>query len=1418
MALNMPKKPKQNFWDKVRDTFDANTEADYYRRAVQQAKVTPINQPIKRQSYAEQQTERGIGRVSNNAGARAINAGKSLWEGFNEAPAYIGKGLSYGSKQQQSTNASTISLQNQRAQELANARNRLRDPRLTPQQRSNYTKFVNTFQSDIDKINAQTDQDLSTQIKGTDPVKGAAYTAAMGFDVATAGVGSGGAVALKTAGKQGAKQFIKRAAIEGAKSAAVSGASEGIYTVGRYGSDVTAKDIAKGVGTGAAIGSVMPVGGYGASKVLGKVSPKVANVVSKGSQSIESPTKRIDDLITQSQKAFDVETNPTRRKQINQGISELLAERRAMSQGGYVQLPGAPKTPKVTAQGKAPISLPEKPKVNLKNPELEALNTDTAIRQMSSIMGEDIGQQSTELGLANKAIQSATGGRMTNLRGGNVFRTASDIAGKKITDASEATITGGGNKAVTGARSVFAGAGLADETKQIGRARTGKLANVEDLVKRAKDKVTAVLDSTPESRQALDMVMRDQKYIDRVYPGAKKLSPDTLSPELRQVHDQLLAINKLVNDVNYKTGVIDKEQWMGGSRGQHIGRIFNIPKNEKQMIRDTVGAMFEASPGIKRKDISKFTDEVIAVLDKDPAKAILIRQEIALRNLALQESMDAYASRGFIKKFSPNDQYVQVTGKRFGKYDGQFMERTVYEELTNSRVFANQFAQSFSDMLTRYKGSTLGMTDAMLKSFKTSMSPGTILGNVMSNIVAFTPGAGTNPLTQAADMIGAARKMSKGLADADVFEARQLGVIGGDTGKQMIGQTPQNTALREQSKNIFRRVHSRLGEFYGGIDDAAKLGLWTRLKKQGLSPQEAALEVAKFTQDYNNVGRAITLIADTPVMGKPFARFAPELVRIMKNNATRSPQGIVAGVGLLALINNRLSKASGESDEERKAREEAVGQTMIPGTAWINKLAGGPDRDISLNVPMGDTAVNIARAVGLNFPIEPGGDPTQALVESLIPVEIPTRKNAIGETEFDPTKIVTSMTARPIVEQLLDQNFMGKKVSDPSNTQYDSEGNVMKFEAPSAQQQRENRAKAAAVAYLPMGSEIDAFWSAAQGKPTVTGKTRTLPEAALRSIGIKTESNTPEDRKRRVDIQEYFEIDKEAENKFLRENKDLEQLYYSVNPKTKDRETGVKLSDQISPEKWTKVKSDTSGRLFEFMKSQALRKEKEGQPADPVFKLPSEEQKNIVLDLRSRPTGDDIETEEILRATQPWYTNFEKAERDYYAKSSAFFESLGLPDTQNQRAKDYANIPYPEQSELVKNYYATKAQDAEAGKQFFKDNADALSEAFSSYKAERLKYINAKRKIEGFDPIDENTFNNVTFGYEDDERKVYNELAYGKGYGGSGGGSKGPTKSYLKGPEQVATLKGKISLKSNKPQIKKFAVAKPKVSIKKSAV
>lgn len=1063
-----------------------------------------------------------------------------------------------------------------------------------------------------------------------------------------------------------------------------------------------------------------------------------------------------------------------------------------------------------------------KPKVAVRNQELDNLSSDSVIRQMASIIGEDVGQSNTKLGVANQAISSLTGGKYTNTRGLNPFRAVADSAGGKINNVSEKAITGKGSKVSNASRSVFAGAGLADETKQIGRIKQGILANTNDLISRTKKQISDKISAIEGSTEALDRVMRDNKYIKRVYGDtATKLSPDSLTPELRAVHDQLISINKLVNDINYKTGVIGKEQWMGGRKGSHIARIFDIPKDEKIVLRETLGQMFENSPGIKRKDISKMTDDVIALLDKDPAQAILIRQELALRNLAVSESMDAYATRGFIKKYAPNDNYVKVTGKKYGKYDGQYIERGVAEELGNTRIFDNQLAQSFSDLATKYRGSALGVTDSLIKSFKTAGTPGTILGNVMSNIVAFTPGAGTNPIYQAFDMIDASRKMSKGLSNADVFEARQLGVIGGDTAKQMIGDKSVTTTLANPSKNLFKRVHNRMGQFYGAIDDAAKLGLFTRLKKQGLDPQTAALEVAKFTQDYNNVGRVITLIADTPVLGKPFARFAPELVRIVKNNVTRSPHTVVASLALLAAIGNEASKASNESDEDRKARETSVGETQIPGTKWINQLIGGPDRDISLNIAMGDSAVNIARSVGLNFPVEPGGDANTALLESLLPVEVPTRKNELGETVFDPTKIVTSMTVRPLVEQALDRNFMGGRVTDPANRQYDSQGNEMKYTELPADQQRRNRGAALFTALAPAGSEIDSIGSSIMGRPSVTGKERSLKDSLLRGVGIKVTGNDSEARKKRTDIQEYYATDKKDEQDFLRANKDLESEYFKIFPKTKDRETGLKVNDQISPEKWTRIKSEE--RIFDFMKRQAMdRSQKDGAPVDPIFKLPTKGQEKILLDLRSRPTGEDIESEEILRATQSWYPEFEKAERDYNVKNSEYFKKLGLPETRNPRAKAYSDVALAVQPDLVKQYYQLKTTDPEAAKELFKTTD--LNGAFDAYTADRLRYINDKRKIEGFPPISATTFDNVTFGYEEDEGKVFNELKYGKGYGGFGGGKKSdPSLNPLKyAVSTKSTAKGPtINLKTGgagRRVTLKAPTGSPKVSIRKSKV
>lgn len=1141
-------------------------------------------------------------------------------------------------------------------------------------------------------------------------------------------------------------------------------------------------------------------------------------------------------------------TRLTPEEQLNQGVAETPEQFKinapestpagtdapiVVSNGGRSNIPTTAKGDTVvtpTPEG-ASVVIPKR-------------TTDQAVKDVARALGRDVGEANTNLGVVNQAINAATGGRYSNTRGLNPFRQVSDYAGDVIGEAGEEIITGKGSRALRGAEGFFGGTGRSAETKQIPRQFEGRLANIGDLVGNANKESSNLLDSIPDARRQLDLALRDEAYIKRVYgEGASKQSLDSLPPELRAVAEKYTNANKVVNDINLQTGVINEAQWKTGMKGQHIARKFEIPKGEKELIRDHARALFDQSAGVKRKDISKMEDELIALLDKDPIRAIEFRTEMSLRNLAFSEALDGFSARKLIQDTAPNKGFIELKGKRWGKHEGRFMERVAYEQLSGNRQFTSDMATSINNLIETYQRSGVGQLDRLQKAFKTTMNVGTSVGNLLSNPMVFNIGAGTNPVTQLYDMAGAFRQMRKGMSNGDVYLARELGVIGGDTGRILTGSSNRAaSAVGDAKVGTTRKVLNKFGSIYGGIDDVAKLGLFNRLRKKGMAPKDAALEVAKFTQDYNNVGRTVQAIADMPVAGKPFARFSPELVRIIKNNVTRAPHRIIAGVAALAFINNKLSAATGETDEERRTREEAVGQTMIPGTAWINKQTGGPDRDISLNIPVGDSAVNIARTVGLNFPIEPGVDPNRALIEQLIPVEIPVRKNAIGETVFDPTKIVTSMTLRPFVEQAFDQNFMGKKISDPTNVTYDSQGNVQKLTPPSLKDQLINRGLAFGASVLPMGYEATSIGSSLLGRPGPTGKERSVGDSIARAFGIKAEKNDPETRAKRTDTSEFFEISKPAQDQFLKDNKDLEPLFFDIFPKTKDRNTGKKISDIISPEKWDKVNSDKSGRMFNFMKEQAFRDNRldSDKPIDPIYRLPESRAKEV-LALRSQPTGNDIEREQILRATTDWYKPLEKDERAYYKKLDAYFAKLkrqgvDIDSSQHDRVKKYNAIKYPEQPKLLQDYYAKKEKDPEGAKAYLKQfDSDWVSSQFDKDSDARFKYTNAKRAIEGVPPIDKKTWDNVTFGYEDDEDKVATELyfknkgdGYGYGYGGRGGrGGKSGSDRALNPYEYAISLStGKTSLKPQvsvktppKPKVaKKGGTTKPKVSIKKSLV
>jgi hypothetical protein len=921
-------------------------------------------------------------------------------------------------------------------------------------------------------------------------------------------------------------------------------------------------------------------------------------------------------------------------------------------------------------------------------------------------------------------------------------------------------------------RLVWARSGFNEGERQALRGITGEKAASSEVAKvigrNIKEKYKAV-DDVPKADENLTRFFETPEYIQRAYGDTRKVSFEQLTPQEQAIANDLIDFNKVRNRINYETGIINEDQFKQFEDGMHSPRIYDI----KNLDNPVNASNFSTTAGIQRKALTDIPDAVFEKRLESPSQSMLVRLEESLRNKAQLDSINNLDRQGLVLDRPPNKGFTQLKGRQFGQYDGKWVDNQVFTELSNSRKFNTEAGQRTDALLDSYRGSFLGKLDRGQKQIKTVFSPGTFIGNVLSNPLAFNRGAGTTALMQSAKMVKASHDLIQhralGKFDPRIYELERSGVFGQNTGRALTGEiTPELTLLKDGKwkKNPIEAMKG----IYGGVDDAAKLALYDTLLAKGLTKEKAIQRVGQFTQDYANAGRLIQTLADAPVLGKPFARFMPELVRLMKNNAIYNPVGMVAGLAGLAILQNELSKSAGETPEERAARESGAGQTKLPLTGWIDKLVGGRGEDISLNFPVGDAAVNTARAMGLNFPIEPGGDANTALLKQLVPFVIPTRQNAQGETVFDPAELVSSLSLSPIVDQIFNRDFMDRKITDPENKTIYENGNLVVNRLsgePSQGDQLINRIRTAAMNYLPFANEADAGINALQGTEDYYGKSRSVPQAIGRMLGFKVEGNDQATRDKRVEQANYFDEQLPAVQSFLHDNPDLAGAYFKINNPTKDRNTNIKESDVITPERWDVINSDTTGRLFNFLKEQSLKNNaRDGKPVDPIYTLDPERAK-YVAELRSRPSGDDIEAQEILRATQPWYKQYEDAQFAYYDANDAYYKAhpFDSSSTPNPRVEAYRAASTPvEQPAIVKQYYQIKGADPEAAKSFYKANKDALGSAFDGYATQRLTRINAMRKIEGYDPIDPEVFANKTFGFD------IKGGGSGYGYGGGGGG------------------------------------------------
>lgn len=1052
------------------------------------------------------------------------------------------------------------------------------------------------------------------------------------------------------------------------------------------------------------------------------------------------------------------------------------------------------------------------------NPELEAndaYDLDRAYGELDANAGNISGRVEETTNPLYKMFNAIRRNTTDKYRSG--VDKARDVANEMMYEKGIGSENALNGAPIRGMRTLFDKFGMKDidrlKLNTYEAARTANADRVKAHANEIEDMFSKVEDPAETSKR-LYQVFEEPDMLSRMYgEGTPKISPADLAPAERAIYDRLIELNKVRNEVWYRilqerhaAGLIDdnklmqaRQNYIKNKSGMHSPRIYD---------QDLEDLGVEIKGGLKgntntgaykgRKEVAELSQDVIDSINANPAQSMLFRLQTGLDELGRIDTIKELRKAGYIRDTPPNKGWTKLEGAQYGAANGQYADNQIVSELERRQIFNSAAGQKTSDLLDVYRNSGFGTLDRAIKRAKTSYAPGTFLGNVISNPMFFNRGSGVNAVRQSYNMAKNVPALAKHLdgktLDADILDMQRQGIKIGHTADELVGSKHNFRVIGNDGKmQSIKDIALLPNKVYAGADDLAKVSIYKELKGRGMDNKTAALRAAQFTQDYGNAGRVVQMLADSPVLGQPFARFVPELLRLTKNNVLYNPVGTFAGLYGLAALQKELSAQSGETDEEKAARQNAPGKVMIPFTAPINQMVGA-EGDISLDFPVGDSAVNAARALGFNFPLEPGSDATTSLVKNLAPFAIPFMESPNGDTQFQEQQLVSSMFLRPLAEQITNKDFMGRSVDDPMNrTRWEKSGGDEKAYSDERDDstKNKNRLYHLFMNYAPMSSEADALATKQGFRDKMTdpgvldenkdyyGKQRTGLESLFRALGVKVESNTPEARQERLDKKLYFEKDLPATQAFLQENPDIADTYWKLKSTSKDRDTLVKTNEIITPERWQLIQSDKSGRLLNFLGDQEKRLHEQSikdnredpslpiKPIDPLHQL-NDEQKRVVVDIMSRPTGDDKETEQILRAEQPWFREFEDARRDYHQQNQKFYDSLDFEakSKQNPRVEEYYNIPYPETPPLVQQYYdIMNEKGKDVAKEWGKAQGDALSEQFDADSAARLEYTNKKRKIEGYPPISEEVWNNKTYGYKEDD----------KGYGSGGGGRRART-------------------------------------------
>jgi hypothetical protein len=513
--------------------------------------------------------------------------------------------------------------------------------------------------------------------------------------------------------------------------------------------------------------------------------------------------------------------------------------------------------------------------------------------------------------------------------------------------------------------------------------------------------------------------------------------------ELR-LFNALRQMNDFVHEWHYRNGFLDENTYQK-NKGKYFARAYQQIENKQFADIDEAinkaGAGAEFNMFRKRKDFNEIENLTLS----DPIYITIKRFGQMLGNKAIFDFAQSVANDRNYKSYSKlsdvpenNQQYYKKLNgngnpKRFGDLTNKYVPIEIYEQLYGTQ-FVNKTISQINDFATKYDNMFFRQ---LTKKLKTVASPLTRGANIISGY-GFAMLGGVDPINLLIKKASARKSLDS--YDSWAQELTKAGLLGGQlsgldikkAGKESQGLGIIKSILGDKAAKTYETTDQLISDTYGKTDDLTKLAYYrTLVEEYGISKEQAIKDTAKHMQNYNTVTNGFKLFAKLPVVGNAFIKFKPDSARILFNVFKDKPMFGLMFLATMTGLSKMFSNLSGESEEERKAREKRPNTT---------KLELGDLLSVSFGWKIGNSEYNVGRYISPYTMYDKGyKGSTLSDMSEFGPLQVMYLGKGTGQGVFGYKLKLQDPLLGPVVQALFNEDNNGLNIEDPRAGKYHSE-------------------------------------------------------------------------------------------------------------------------------------------------------------------------------------------------------------------------------------------------------------------------------------------------------------------------------------------------------------------------------------------